>query len=115
MNFFPEKELTTIVGIGEAYATRLHELQMTEGNLTPEVVIDYFGRRISKSTLSQMDFEPNDMLMDRKPGLPSLQPKSLVREFGAHIPLHSHDDAVPVSQKGRLEAERKLFGGRATK
>lgn len=115
VNYVPVKELTAIVGIGEAYAARLHELRMAEGNLTPELVEDYFGRRISKSAMSQMDFEPNDMLLDRKSSLPSLQPKSLVRDFDDYSPPYSRDDSMPVLRKGRPEVDRKLFGDRATK
>lgn len=83
VNFVPMKDLTSIAGIGRAYAKRMHSIRLEEGNLTPEVIKHHFGGRISEASLLQMDFEPNDMLDERKPRLPlpTMARKAILKQF----------------------------------
>ncbi|KAH3773248.1 hypothetical protein DPMN_174606 [Dreissena polymorpha] len=77
----------------------MHMLRLSQGNLNATKLKEEFGGKMTAAMLSQIDFEINDMLIDRSPDLwfPKLRSKKLEDDFSSGS--DAEDELKAVKQK----------------
>ncbi|KAH3863194.1 hypothetical protein DPMN_026174 [Dreissena polymorpha] len=82
----------------------MHMLRLSRGNLNATKSKEEFGGKMTAAMLSQMDFEINDMLIDRSPDLEfaKLKPKKVEDDFSSGS--DTEDELKVVKQKSGEKA-----------